>query len=210
MPQHEDDPLTAGAAVSGNSYVGDTLFIGEENRKEFLALFSADLPVDASEQTAIDALFDRLAYRVTILVHEEVNTQDLGLINRIAAKEVPAHVEFRVLTATYPFLVGMASLVGVDSYLAKEISKQTARIEQSKLGRFDFIRGPDSLDPRLERGGLGYEEITRAPIASAADVSVEYGNDVSLDAGQSRAFGDHTLVEYKWKYEGGGSSNDND
>ena len=34
----EEDPLLAGIVESGNSYVGDTLFLGDESRAEFLAL----------------------------------------------------------------------------------------------------------------------------------------------------------------------------
>jgi phage tail-like protein len=197
----EDDPLTAGGAVSGNSYVGDTLFIGDENKKEFLALFGADLPTDTSEKAAIETLFDKLAYRVTILVHEDVEFQDLGLIQSISEREVPAHVQLRVLTATWPFLVGMASLVGVDTYLGEEVPPRHARIGKSHLGRRDFVQGPAALDPRLEGIGTGVpRRPPRLPVASAPDVTSEYGESVTLDGSESRAFEGRDIIRYNWKF----------
>ena len=72
-----DDPLLAGLSQSGNSFVGDTLFLGDELNKEFLALFGADLPKTQAEEAAIEAFFDGLAYRITVLVHQDVSAQDL-------------------------------------------------------------------------------------------------------------------------------------
>lgn len=150
----EEDPLTGALSVSGNSYVGDTLFLGDEANREFLALFSADLAVTASEEEAVNRLFDRLAHRITILVHQKVSPQDLGLIARVVERETPAHVEARVLAATHPFVVGMSSLVGVDTYLTPRPPTQPVRVERSYIGAADFIQTPVSLDPRLE-GGRG-------------------------------------------------------
>jgi phage tail-like protein len=200
-----DDQLTAGGAISGNSFVGDTLFIGDENRKEFLALFAADLSVDTREQKDIDALFNKLAHQVTILVHEQVESQDLGLIQQIAHKEIPAHVAFRVLSASNPFLVGMASLVGVDTYLAKRNISESVRVGKSLVGKNDFIKGPAALDPRLEGIGSGtpINPILK-PIAFASDETVEIGNNLVLDASGSRAFGERNLTKYNWIYKGKG------
>ncbi|HEU4557920.1 MAG TPA: phage tail protein [Longimicrobium sp.] len=195
----ESDPLTGALAVSGNSYVGDTLFLGDDGtredeederkrklpgkigklglqremgklellraerkrefpgdaeKREFLALFSADLKVDKEEADAIRRLYDRLAHRITILVHQQVQPQDLGLIARVVERETPAHVEARVLAATHPFVVGMASLVGVDTYLTPRPPQTPVRVDQSRIGARDFIQTPVSLDPRLE-GGTG-------------------------------------------------------
>lgn len=147
----ETDPLLQGLAVSGNSYVGDTLFLGDETRQEFLALFGPDLPTEA-EETAILAFFDELAFRVTVLVHQEVGPQDLGLIRRIVEQETPAHLITRVLTASQPFLVGMASLIGVDTYLAPKPQPRPVRLGSSHIGVRDLILRPASLDPRLEGG----------------------------------------------------------
>ena len=201
----EDDPLTAGGMNSGNSYVGDTLFLGDESKKEFLALFSADLPTDTSEQNAIEALFDNLAYRVTVLVHQEVTPQDLGLIRRIAERQAPAHVQVRVLVASEPFLVGMASLVGVDSYLAHQQPARPARIGRSRIGRRDFLQGSAALDPRIEGIGSGVPRSSHArPTAIAPDVTVPFGRAITLDGSQSRAFGGRKLVSYIWETNSGG------
>src|SRR5262249_46765594 len=116
-----DDPLLHIPSDSGNSFVGDSLFLGETPalperfRADVLPLFGAGLPETADEQ-AIRAFLDAMAHRVTILVHEEAEPQDLGRIRRVVAAEVPAHVEARVTSASDPFLVGIASLVGVDTY----------------------------------------------------------------------------------------------
>lgn len=155
----DEDPLLGGIAVSGNSYVGDTLFLGEEENKEFLALFRADLPVTEEEEAAIDALFERLAHRVTVLVHQEVEPQDLGLINRILQREAPAHVLARVMAASHPLVVGLAALVGVDTYLTPRPAPGPVRVEKSQLGLRDFLRHPVSLDPRLEGGNAPVQEV---------------------------------------------------
>ncbi|HEU4451613.1 MAG TPA: phage tail protein [Longimicrobium sp.] len=148
----EDDPLLCGLSASGNSYVGDTLFLGDERRKEFLALFDADLPVTAREEQVIDAFFEKLAHRLTVLVHQEVEPQDLGLIRRVVEREAPAHVEWRVVAASRPLMVGVSSLVGVDTYLGRKPGKTPVRVNQSRIGIRDFVMGLPSLDPRLEGG----------------------------------------------------------
>ncbi len=201
----EDDPLTAGASISGNAYVGDTLFIGDENSKEFLALFSADLAVDSSEQQAIEQLFDDLAYRVTILLHQEIEAQDLGLIRQIAQQETPAHIQYRVFPASHKFLVGMASLVGVDTYLAKRKPPSDARIGKSYLGKNDFVKGPAALDSRLRGLGSGSpinEQLK--PLAFAPGVTTGFGENIRLDGSESRAFGGRSLTKYNWEYKGKG------
>jgi phage tail-like protein len=147
---NERDPLLGGLSVSGNSVVGDTLFLGDETRKEFLALFDADLPATDAERAAVAAFFDRLAHRVTVLVHQELEPQDFGLIRRVLELEAPAHLETRVERASEALLVGVWSLVGVDTYLVPKPPRGAARVGRSRLGHRDFLLRPPSLDPRLE------------------------------------------------------------
>lgn len=195
----ETDPLLGGLAVSGNSFVGDTLFLGEESRKEFLALFAADLAKSSEEKDAVRALYDRLAYRVTVLVHSEIEPQDLGLIRRITELETPAHVEAKILTASVPFIVGMASLVGVDSYLARKPKPSAVRVEQSRIGVRDLIQRPPSLDPRLESGSPLRLSKPIARITAPSEVRV--GETFKLDGSKSSASAGHKIVKYIWKLE---------
>ena len=108
----EDDPLTLGLAESGNSFVGDTLILGDAAQREVLALFSAELPQSPADRTAVAAFFERLAHRVMILVREGPRTADLDRLRAVAEETAPAHVETTLLVARRPLIVGIASLVG--------------------------------------------------------------------------------------------------
>jgi hypothetical protein len=201
----ESDPLLGGLTVSGNSYVGDTLFLGDEQRKEFLALFSADLAVNEAEAAAIQSLFDQLAHRVTVLVHQEVAPQDLGLIQRIVELETPAHVQARVLRASDAFVVGMAALVGVDSYLGIDPGPGPVKIDHSHLGLRDLLQSLPSLDPRLDTGGYGNVESPphgigpqRPAAGVVTPVEAEFGQSFTLDASGSSAATGRTIAGYRW------------
>jgi phage tail-like protein len=196
----EQDPLTAGLAVSGNSFVGDSLVLGDEQRREFLALFDADLPLTRTEQRAVAGLFDRLAHRVTVLVHQEVQPQDLGLIRRIVALEKPAHVAARVVRASQPFLVGMSALVGVDSYLTREPAPSPVRVGASYVGLRDLVQRPASLDPRLDGGQPNPRLLALAlPLADAGpEIRADLGDSFLLDGGRSRPAPGGEIERYRW------------
>jgi phage tail-like protein len=190
-----NDPLLAGTAHSGNSFVGDTLFLGDPKHLEFLALFGANLPKSKSEARAVENFFDQLANRVTILVHQEMNPQDLGLVRRVAALETPAHVAVRVEQASNEFRAGVASLVGADTYLAPKPQPRTARVDVSYFGRGDVIDRLPALDPRLG----GEDGVARGPIAQLqAPPEVELGAPIPLSAADSKAFGGRKIGTYLW------------
>lgn len=197
----DENPLLGGIADSGNSFVGDTLFLGDENRREFLALFGGSFPLETEdEEEAVRALYDGLAYRATILVHDDVEPQDLGLIRRVAAAEAPAHVQVRVLTATHPFVAGISALVGVDSYLRPRPPREPVRVERSHVGVRDLLLSPVSLDPRLEGGEARFlEPPSPPPVARlSAPAEVEAGDAFELDGTASRAAPGRTIDWYRW------------
>lgn len=193
-----DDPLFAGTAVNANSYVGDTLFLGDEHRSEFLALFGANLPTPAEER-AILAFFDQLANRVSILVHRDLLAADQKLIQRVVDLETPAHVVPRVLPASQAFVVGVASLVAVDTYLGVPPEPRPVEVGWSSLGVRDFLRRLPSLDPRLEGiSGDGFASI-RPVAALDAPPEVELGGSIHLSGAASRAAPGERITRYRWK-----------
>ena len=165
----EDDPLLVGMTRSGNSRVGESLILSQEHRYEFLALLRRVLPSGPPEgatvaewiswyreelvdRFVVEPFLDELAYRLVILVHEDLDRDLVGLIERVAALEVPTHLETDVQLASHPFMVGLASLVGVDSYLRPQQSRPNILVDESKLGTQGFLQRPATLDPRLEGG----------------------------------------------------------
>ncbi|HEX2828595.1 MAG TPA: phage tail protein [Burkholderiales bacterium] len=194
----ETDPLLPGLTVSGNSVVGDTLILGEAAKVELLALFRADVAT-LQENAAVRAFYERLAHRATVLVHQNVEPQDLGLIRRIVELEAPAHVETRVQTATWPFLVGVASLVGVDSYLGPRTPPRPVRVQVSGIGLGDFVLGLASLDPRMS-GASAPSPPPPRPIADAGtDKTTPWGKSFDLDGSESRAGPGREIATYRWR-----------
>lgn len=208
----ERDPLLPGLAISGNSIVGDTLFVGDAPRAELMALFraqQASAAENAAENTAVIDFDRQLAHRATVLVHREVQAQDFRLIERIVQQCAPAHVQVRVAAATWPLMVGVASLVGVDTYLGPKRPRQPARVQRSVLGAGDHLSGPALLDPRLSGAPVvpvptvppPSPPPAALPVANAGpDLRVPGGQSFVLDASASRAAPGRSLTQYRWRW----------
>lgn len=146
-----DDPLLGGSFISGNSKVGNTLFLSEEGvEKKFLALFDASIRLKAADQETVDTFFASLAHRVTVIVHETATADELALIERVCAAEAPAHVVLRVRRADADFMVGLTALLAVDTYLRPHPAPTDVAVDLSRLGDGSLLQRPASLDPRLE------------------------------------------------------------
>ena len=191
----EDDPLTLGLAQSGNSFVGDTLFLGDEAHREFLALFSADLPQSQSDAQAVAAFFERLAFRTLVLVRDGAGTADLARIRTIAEAEAPAHVEVTVLPASRPLIVGAASLVGVDTFLVDRPVFPPVRVDRTRIGLGDEIEGSGRLDMRADGPG------SARPVAVAdGPAEVLKGRNFLLSSARSHAAAGRTINRSIWMW----------
>ena len=193
----QDDPLLPGYSGSSNSIVGDTLFLGDPMDKEFLALF-ADAIQTPAEQQQVQSFYDQLAHRMTIFVHDQVETVDLKLVQMLVEQEKPAHVMATVIRAKQPLMVGLASLLGVNTYLAPEAPRGAATLNVSQIGRYDVITHVPSLDPRLESGtsaGQGNSPVARLSAPNAVSV----GQAIPLDGSASTAPAGTTLNVFNWK-----------
>ncbi len=145
----QNDPLLPGYNASSNSFVGSTLFLGNpKDQAEILALFSA--PESTAEESVVQQFYDSLANRMTVFIHNQVETVDVKLVQRIVEYEKPAHVAATVRIATQPFMVGLAALVGVDSYLAPDPPRNPVVVGSSQIGRYNMVIQNPSLDPRME------------------------------------------------------------
>src|SRR5271157_713839 len=145
------DPLLPGYSASSNSFVGDTLFLGDPKaQEEILALFSANLPETPAEQQQIAQFYDSLANRLTVFIHNQVEQVDINLIGRIVEDEKPAHVAASIQIATEPFMIGLASLLGVNGYMAPAPPRDPIVLNQTRVGRYNMVIQAPSLDPRME------------------------------------------------------------
>ncbi|MGE0222012.1 MAG: phage tail protein [Acetobacteraceae bacterium] len=192
---NEDDPLTLGLVDSGNSFVGDTLFLGDEAHREFMALFAADLPQSAADRAAVAAFFERLAFRVMILVRDGARTADLARIRDTAETEAPAHVETSVHVARQPLMIGAASLVGIDTFLLPEPPPRRVRVGRTQLGAGDLVAGEGRLDARADG------PVSPRPVAVAdGPTAIPPGASFLLSSARSEAASGRSIARNIWTW----------
>ena len=177
-----DDPLTLGGEPSGNSIVGDTLILGTRRARRLLTALTAATPRGRRQ---VEAFLDRLAHRALVLVRESASTRDVERLAEVARAEAPAHVEVEVLPVDRPLRVAVASLVGIDTYLAPPEAAKPARLDRhTRLADGDVIAGFGRLDARAEGPA------PRPPVAVLdGPAFVGLGREFRLSSARSAAFG---------------------
>jgi len=141
-----DHPLTLGTGVSGNSIVGDSLILSESDAFAFLALFAPEL-AGAERGEAVRAFFDRYAHQVSVLLHGGGRARR-AQVEEILAEQMPAHVQWKVLETDHPFVLGLAPLLAVDTYLETAPPPRRVTLDDTYLGREGLLTNPTALSPR--------------------------------------------------------------
>jgi len=146
-----NDPLLPGYSGNANSFVGDTLFLGDPRNPDFLAEFAQTVSLPG-EQSEVQAFLESLAWRMIVFVHDQVQPVDVNLIAQIVEAEKPAHVVASIEMASQPLLIGVASLLGVNTFLTADPPPQPVVVNRTQVGRYNIVQHAPSLDPRWENG----------------------------------------------------------
>jgi hypothetical protein len=193
----QEDPLLPGYSPSGNSIVGDTLFIGDPGiQAELQALYATDLDIPGGSQELAE-FYDRFAHRMTVFIHTQVENVNINLVRAIVEEEKPAHVRVSIRRATQPLMIGLASLVGVNTYLCPEATLGTATLDVSDVGRFDVVTHLPSLDPRLENG-IAFQPYAQPIAKMAGPAAIRPGDPIVLDGTASIVPSGSTIKSYQW------------
>ncbi len=143
----EDDahPLTLGVSQSGNSIVGDSLILSQEQNIALLGLFAPDMPhysadSDTIEQAtqALEQLYEKYANQISVVIHDSAIEQ-LANLKQIISQWLPAHISYSVIESDQPFVLGLSPLLGIDSYLVDSPNYQNVKLDISQLGRESLL-----------------------------------------------------------------------
>ena len=139
-------PLTLGTGMSGNSIVGDSLILSEEDARTFLSLFAPEL-ADTDEKAVVQAFFDRYSHQVSVLLHGRARAQRAA-VEEVLAEQMPAHLQWRVIETDHPFVLGTAPLLEVDSYLETRPDPRPVTLDDTYLSKEGLLHNPTALSPR--------------------------------------------------------------
>lgn len=146
----EGHPLTLGTGQSGNSLVGESLILSDENAREFLALFAPELmqkPAQSQrDRRAVTEFFDRYARRLTVVLHGEARALR-RTVEAILPEQVPAVVQWAIRETDHPFVLGLSPLLQIDTYLERQPPFGRVVLNRTRLGRGDLLANPVALSP---------------------------------------------------------------
>ncbi|NTV11880.1 MAG: hypothetical protein HGA47_14105, partial [Zoogloea sp.] len=139
-------PLTLGTRQSGNSRVGDSLILSDDQSREFLALFAPEVAARQGEHETVAHFFDSQARRLTVLLHGEARALR-QVVEAALPQWVPATVQAAVVCTEHPFVPGLSPLLGIDTYLETTPPAGRVVLDKSRLGRGDLLHNPVALSP---------------------------------------------------------------
>lgn len=141
-----DHPLTLGTGQSGNSRVGESLILSEDDAKEFLALFAPELAHSNGEREAVDAFFDNYAYQLSVVLHGPAREQR-HTVQRVLEHEAPAHLQWKLIETDHPFVLGLSPLLQIDTYLEQQPPWRSVVLNDTHLAREGIVHNPVALSP---------------------------------------------------------------
>lgn len=139
-------PLTLGTRQSGNSIVGETLFLSDESSREFVALLAPELLTASDKKIAADFI-DHYAQRISIVVHKDAFSL-LANIQSLLLNYVPVGLDCRIIKTDHPFILGLSPLLGIDTYLEPAVRARRVVLNNTWLGREGILRNQASFSPR--------------------------------------------------------------
>lgn len=141
-----DHPLTLGTGLSGNSRVGDSLILSDDQAQEFLALFAPEVAERRGEAAVVQRFFDDAARRLTVVLHGPARSLEKVLRDALPAL-VPATVQWTLRGSDHPFVLGLSPLLGIDTWLETQPDPNPVHLDRTRLGRGDLLHNPVALDP---------------------------------------------------------------
>lgn len=142
----DDHPLTLGTGMSGNSIVGDSLILAEEDAREFLALFAPEL-ANRREKRTVDAFFEKYAHQVSVVLHGRAKRLR-NVVSETLEQQMPAHLEWKILETDHPFILGLSPLLAVDTYLEKRPAPRKVKLDDTRLGKEGVLTNASAFSPR--------------------------------------------------------------
>ena len=147
IPLGGRNALTEDAVASGNSVVGDTLVLSAERARDVLALLapSADTGADAA---TVSRVLDEYADRVQVaaILHGAAAALRPA-VQAVLAAELPAQLQFEIITAERSFILGLAPLLGIDTFLEPAAPPAALTLDTSRVGRDAVVRDAPALLP---------------------------------------------------------------
>ena len=141
-----DHPLTLGTGMSGNSLVGESLILSEAQGREFLALFAPELAGE-EDRAVIEEFFQRYANQVTVLLHGPARALQ-NVVHSVLEEQMPAHLRWRIVATDHPFVLGLAPLLTVDTYLEKRPEPAPVVLDDTYLGGEGLLHNAAALSPQ--------------------------------------------------------------
>ncbi len=140
-----DHPLTLGTGMSGNSIIGDSLILSEADAREFLALFAPELASEA-EAAQVEAFFEQYAHQVSVLLHGRAVALRSG-VEEVLREHLPAHLQYRIIETEHPFVLGIAPLLSIDTFIETTLEPRRVRLNDTYLSREGILKNPAAFSP---------------------------------------------------------------